>query len=718
MSSCSVPAIMHAMSHAPKVASSKYVHSADTPRTSGAVATGRQAWWWILLIVVSVGSLTFGQTTLSIVGQAPEFFVANRLSPLEILLVAALVVTTPLVLAIPVLAFRFFSEWLAGMLLAVILGLLAAVLALYTLDRYGLSTGGSTFGAVVVAVLVSLVYLRYSTARSFVRFLAPAPIAILLMFAFASPTAALIFSDEESGAPIKSPVADIPIVLIIFDEFPLTAIMDGSGRLVSDELHAFRKLAEDGVWYRNAVTNSHQTFYAVPSIMTGTRPSRELLPIAAHHPDSLFSAFSNSHHLRVMEPFTAICAAQACTESTGGILDRLSSVFRDLQVVGLHIITPESLSEELPPIDQAWAGFSASSTVSADQLRSEFLEQSRQDRRIAVARFIDMIEEPSTRPPLLFGHFLLPHSPWEYLADGTGIGRAMPPTFEKKITVDDPWRISLGVQRLLHTVGFLDNSLASMLNALDGAGMYDSALIIVVSDHGASFVPGFHRRQVVPDNMTELLPIPLLVKYPAELAGMPAAGTIDDFRAETIDIMPTILDVLGTRSPYPVDGVSLLDLEARSRRSESVIPTENGELVYPAGLEPALEASARYDLAFPTRNPNELIPFGADRTLIGAEPEVVDVEDITITMRNPERYEGLRLEEEPFPAVATARVEGVEPEQLVGIVVNGRIVALTQVHANDDGISFASGIIPKDALEAGDNDVNMVVIQADGSVQE
>lgn len=695
------------------------------PETQGGVSlarritatAGQQSSWWIVLAVLTVSSLTLGQTMLSVVGSAPEFFIASRLSPLEIVVVALAVLLAPLGLALAILAVRTQSRSAAGVALAAVIGLLAGALGLYTLDRLGQSAVVTLTGAITVTLGTGWAYLRSPMARTFVRVLSPAPLIVLFTFVFASPTTAVIFADDELGSPIEAPITEIPIVLMIFDELPLTAIMDGSGALVFPEDEGFSRLARDGVWYRNAATISHQTFFAVPSIMTGTRPERSLIPAASDYPNSLFTALRNSHELRVIEPFTAICAVPACADGDDRLGQRLQTLFDDLSLILRHLITPAALSENLPPIDEAWAGFSQSASVSADDLRSEFQKQSRQDRRLDLARLITFAKEPSSsRPPLLFAHFLLPHIPWEFLSDGTSVGRAMPPTFNDKITVDDAWRISLGVQRMLHTVRFLDDSVARILDSLQESGLYEDALIIGISDHGASFVPGFHRRIITAGNMSELVPIPMFVKYPKDLPGMPHRGSIDDLRAETIDIVPTILDVLDVQPSYDLDGVSLLDLETRSRREGTQILTESESITYPADLQFALLASSRYDDAFPTRNPDELIPAGVDPHLIGTAPTLDDFDDVRISLRDADRFTDVVLEDEPFPALVTARVEGVEVGEPIGVLVNERLELFTQVYANDDGVNFASGVLPKSAINAGFNSVQFVVVRPDGSM--
>ena len=91
-----------------------------------------------------------------------------------------------------------------------------------------------------------------------------------------------------------------------------------------------------------------------------------------------------------------------------------------------------------------------------------------------------------------------------------------------------------------------------LLRRLEATGLYDRALVIVTADHGVSFEPKGLMREVAPQNLADIAGVPLFVKYPGQ-----SRGRIDDRDAKTIDIVPTIADVLGVTIPWHVDGVSL-----------------------------------------------------------------------------------------------------------------------------------------------------------------
>ena len=69
-------------------------------------------------------------------------------------------------------------------------------------------------------------------------------------------------------------------------------------------------------------------------------------------------------------------------------------------------------------------------------------------------------------------------------------------------------------QRHLLQVGLVDRLVGRLMDRLRDQDMYDDALIIVTSDHGASFAPGLPRRVLTDDNASDIALVPLFVKLP------------------------------------------------------------------------------------------------------------------------------------------------------------------------------------------------------------
>jgi arylsulfatase A-like enzyme len=102
-----------------------------------------------------------------------------------------------------------------------------------------------------------------------------------------------------------------------------------------------------------------------------------------------------------------------------------------------------------------------------------------------------------------------------------------------------------------------DRHVGKLLDALDQLGLRDETLIVVTSDHGEEL--GGHHPSHCGDHGHSLhqnqLRVPLIVANPAErypITRVPA-------QVRTIDILPTVADLLGVQAP-PTDGHSLVPL--------------------------------------------------------------------------------------------------------------------------------------------------------------
>ena len=147
-----------------------------------------------------------------------------------------------------------------------------------------------------------------------------------------------------------------------------------------------------------------------------------------------------------------------------------------------------------------------------------------------------------------------PHGPAQFLPSG----REYHAVEEAGALWDDKgrWRgpllVDQALQHHLLQVGYVDAILGTLVRRLQAVGLYDRALVVVVADHGISFEPGGSPRAVTEGNVADIAGVPFFVKYPGQ-----RHGAVDRRAAETIDVVPTIADVVGARIPWHVDGRSL-----------------------------------------------------------------------------------------------------------------------------------------------------------------
>jgi arylsulfatase A-like enzyme len=112
-------------------------------------------------------------------------------------------------------------------------------------------------------------------------------------------------------------------------------------------------------------------------------------------------------------------------------------------------------------------------------------------------------------------------------------------------------------------IAFVDQEFGALLDDLRERGLYDSALIILVGDHGEAFNEhgSWHHGTTL---FREETAVPLLIKFPQQWH----AGAVEDAVVQHVDIAPTILETVGVPSPNG-DGRSLLSTLACSTADRS-----------------------------------------------------------------------------------------------------------------------------------------------------
>ena len=99
-----------------------------------------------------------------------------------------------------------------------------------------------------------------------------------------------------------------PVVLLIFDEFPMTALLNDQEQVDAKRFPNFAALSRHSDWFRNALTVADATEQAVPAILTGDFPKPNSVASYADHPRNLFTLFdSSSYRLNISESQTDLC---------------------------------------------------------------------------------------------------------------------------------------------------------------------------------------------------------------------------------------------------------------------------------------------------------------------------------------------------------------------------------------------------------------------------
>jgi choline-sulfatase len=166
---------------------------------------------------------------------------------------------------------------------------------------------------------------------------------------------------------------------------------------------------------------------------------------------------------------------------------------------------------------------------------------------------IQWIDEVGDVPFFLWTHLYDPHRPYE------------PP---------EPFASRYGSDLYVGEIAYADSQIGRLFDALDRQQLLEETLVIVAGDHGESLGEHGERDHGV-FIYESVLRIPLMIRAP----GVTPRRVSPVVRL--IDVMPTVLDILGLPSPA-IDGISLLALmrggrgQALEAYSESEYPRQLG----------------------------------------------------------------------------------------------------------------------------------------------
>jgi hypothetical protein len=495
--------------------------------------------------LLALSAFAIAQPMFSLLTKQPFHLAIEGFRAIDVVVysLALLLVPPAILLAVETIVGLLHTRALA-VVHAVFIGLLACLVLFRALR--GLPIDYKTFGAGLGALMFVRLYRSWEPARLFLTICSLAAVFFLAVFLIRAPLRQLSISDVQAAnvPPIGSRT---PVVLVIFDEFPESSLMNAAGVIDRVRYPNFAALARTSTWYRNATTVHDFTFWAVPAILTGQIPQNDQLPLMANHPENLFTLLGNSYRINASEPITRLCPERLCPNPSEGLGARMSKLTRHL--IGFFkrgLFLWSGFHETVPDWNNPPAQIS----------RFVAKIHSRPDRQLDVI------------------HVVLPHGPWRYLPSG----RKYKGGDSLAGAVAGRWGSSARLVdraygRHLLQVGFVDGLLGKIVARLRATGVWNRSLFIVTADHGVSFRPGAEERKVEAKNLADVAFVPLFVKRPFEREGL-----VDDRSARTVDIVPTIVDLLHVKVSWKLDGHTLLSPN-RPFPSRVVVQSITGDLV-------------------------------------------------------------------------------------------------------------------------------------------
>ncbi len=327
---------------------------------------------------------------------------------------------------------------------------------------------------------------------------------------------------------------------------------------------AIDSLAADGVLFRQAVSDSTFTKSSISSLFTGRYPYQHGVYWGSRTDDPEFPGAVTSDVLPARET-TLAEALRPLGYFTAAWVQ--NSHLRGFMGFGQGFVDYHDQQGSARRIDR--------------QFLSWFDRAGRHYPFFAYLHYIDLHDPYRPSPPYdtLFGTYPDPYAGIDLAQGGKYLeevrrGETRPSAAQVKAFEAD----YDGQLRLV------DDQIGRLLARLKSTGVYDRSLILVTADHGDGFMEhGFISHSTTPYD--ELVRVPLIVKLP----GQRDAGRVVGEQVRLVDVVPTVLDLVGGRVPAHVAGCSLRPLiEGDGGERPPACATAVIEIAEPGVTEPTV----------------------------------------------------------------------------------------------------------------------------------
>ncbi len=682
------------------------------------------AFWIMALHVFTLFAFVVARPIFTLLTDHPGYLIAINMGELDLYVATTLILTIiPLVLVGLVATAGLFGHKFRLLAQSFVC---AGFVSVFTLHLVGEIKAIPFMGSLKLPAIIFVVFviLYYKKPRFSLVITALSPVIILfpVLFLLNGNIERVLQADEtlvENRVEISNapPGNKPPITMVLFDELPLVDLLDAEGAIDAKRYPNFAALAEQATWYKNATTVSNATQIAVPAILSGKRPQTRKLPVFSEYPNNIFSLLEGYYTFHVIEPITRLYRLPPTDESQKSrvVLDthRIGGFLLDMSIVYMHIVLPRYLTALVPAINDQWGGFFPASLVAGNQ-KNRAHKAMAGSRAQSLQTFISDIGT-YPRETIHFIHVMLPHRPLLHLPSGR-IHTKEKYIRGTSVTKEKLWQgeqllIDKMHQRHRLQIAYVDTLLGQLISTMKAADIYQDGLLIVVADHGISYQQGLPTRYPMKENFAEIAFVPMFIKYPSQVQAKEV-----DSNAETIDILPTIVDVLDTKVSWKFDGTSLLDESARQEHKTLLVKSKDLLIYqreeYLAAKQKAIERNiSRFSLDNPR---SDLFHFEPGLDLVGTKIDDLVKERIpcSIYSKMIEDLGRINLLNNFLPTEINGAVNCPDSDfeqMLVVVGVNGVISAVTKPYLYEEEVLF-SVILSDEVFKDGTNEIELFTI--------
>jgi hypothetical protein len=476
----------------------------------------------------------------------------------------------------------------------------------------------------------------------------------------------------------------------------------------------------------------------LPALLTSALPEESAQPVESEYPTSLFRRIHDSgqYDITIFEPLTQLAPQElqqvSHARSWSGQLALLTDA---LLRVYVNVSLPEDSGLSTVAVPRTWFGIRPNKVGQRRSEKGLLIYGFDEGRDVQCEHFADCLTK-SDRPGFRFLHVVLPHDPFSMLPSGvstsrrSNIGDVLLGQREEIWSADE-WPVLRAWQRYLLQLQYADRWLNEYLSRLEAAGLLDESLIVVTADHGMAFAAGHSRRKATAVTLPDIYSVPLFIKQPGQ-----RQGDVTDVNVETIDILPTMADILEMPADPEWVGQSLIADSFQPLPRKTLRGTT--DTIVEAGFPQRFDYVRRMIAAFGTGADGEQL-----RTL-NLMPDLVDrpLDDFRIGVASDFRTVLLVGEQNPdpeFPSFVPCYLHGrlirsaesaadvrdrrvprepIGREVCLAVALNGRVLATTRTSTDPIGTDDWGALLPEEAYRPSGNRLQVFEIIGDGPQPE
>jgi len=233
-----------------------------------------------VLHVFVLFSFAVAQPLFDLLARYPQFFVTRHSEPTDVIffILIACIVLSLLVVFIEMVARIIGQRVQKGVHVFVVAGLLTAIFLPALCKIFHFSGAILLMGAVILGIVGCIVYIRFHPARIFFTVLSVAILIFPSLFLFNRQISKIVFPREAYSTLGIRASNSPPIIFVVFDEFPVTSLMDEQRQIDPIRYPNFAALSRDAYWFRSDSTVGERTTKAIPAILSGIYPDQNRLP--------------------------------------------------------------------------------------------------------------------------------------------------------------------------------------------------------------------------------------------------------------------------------------------------------------------------------------------------------------------------------------------------------------------------------------------------------